>query len=90
MVPCKIVGVACFLQLQSIFVATENNLDLVKAAKVYFAAGERINLLWFRDQIAHDSREGHWNSLARLTLRDELDYSHDKTLGRVPPTGNRS
>jgi glutamate dehydrogenase len=30
-------------------------------------------LLWFRDQLAHDKREGHWNTLARLTLRDELD-----------------
>ena len=34
-----------------------------------------INLLWFRDQISSDTREGHWNTLARLTLRDELDIS---------------
>src|SRR5690606_16359077 len=30
-------------------------------------------MLWFRDQINHDTRDGHWNVLARLTLRDELD-----------------
>ena len=29
--------------------------------------------MWFRDQIALDSREGHWNTMARLALRDELD-----------------
>lgn len=52
-----------------------HHFDLIKTAKVYFAAGERINLLWFRDQIANDSSEGHWNVLARLTLRDELDIA---------------
>ena len=46
-----------------------------KTAQVYFAAGEQVNLLWFRDQIANDPREGHWNALARLTLRDELDFA---------------
>jgi len=66
---------AIYTTLNIILVSTEHKLDLIKAAKVYFAAGERINLLWFRDQIAQDTREGHWNSLARLTLRDELDIS---------------
>lgn len=66
---------AIYTSLNIIEVATKNKFDLVKTAKVYFASGERINLLWFRDQIASDNREGHWNTLARLTLRDELDIS---------------
>jgi glutamate dehydrogenase len=66
---------AIYTALNIIEVATQNQFDLLKTAQVYFAAGERINLLWFRDQIANDSREGDWNALARLTLRDELDYS---------------
>ncbi|VVC76874.1 NAD-specific glutamate dehydrogenase [Aquicella siphonis] len=66
---------AIYTSLNIIEVATKNKFDLIKTAKVYFASGERINLLWFRDQIANDSREGHWNTLARLTLRDELDIS---------------
>lgn len=66
---------AIYTSLNIIDVATINKFDLIKTAKVYFASGERINLLWFRDQIAHDTREGHWNTLARLTLRDELDIS---------------
>lgn len=66
---------AIYTSLNIIQVATENKFDLTKTAKVYFACGERINLLWFRDQIANDAREGHWNTLARLTLRDELDIS---------------
>lgn len=64
---------AMYTSLNIIDVATTHKYDLIKTAKVYFAAGERINLLWFRDQIANDAREGHWNMLARLTLRDELD-----------------
>lgn len=66
---------AIYTSLNIIEVATKNNFDLVKTAKVYFTAGERINLLWFRDQIASDGREGHWNTLARLTLRDEFDIA---------------
>lgn len=66
---------AIYTSLNIIEVATQHNFDLIKTAKVYFAGGERINLVWFRDQIAADSREGHWNTLARLALRDELDVS---------------
>lgn len=66
---------AIYTSLNIIEVATVNQFDLVKTAKVYYAAGERINLVWFRDQLAKDSREGHWNTLARLTLRDELDIA---------------
>ena len=64
---------AIYTALNIIDVATQHQFDLLQTAKIYFAAGERVNLLWFRDQIASDSREGHWNALARLTLRDELD-----------------
>lgn len=66
---------AMYTALNIIDVATKNNYDLEKTAKIYFVAGERVNLLWFRDQIANDTREGHWNTIARLTLRDELDMS---------------
>lgn len=66
---------AIYTALNIIDVSSKHNYDLVTTAEVYFAAGERVNLVWFRDQIAHDSREGHWNALARLTLRDELDLS---------------
>lgn len=66
---------AIYTALNIIEVATDHHFDLVKTAKVYFSVGERVNLLWFRDQIARDSREGHWNVVARLTLRDELDLA---------------
>lgn len=59
--------------LNVIEVATQNKFDLGKTAEVYFKVGSKFSLVWFRDQIGSDSREGHWNSLARLSLRDELD-----------------
>lgn len=62
-----------YTSLNIIDVSTRENFDLMKTAEVYFASGERVNILWFRDQINRDAREGHWNALARLTLRDELD-----------------
>lgn len=66
---------AIYTSLNIIEVASKNKFDLEKTARVYFSAGERVNLLWFRDQLLHDTREGHWNTLARLTLRDELDIA---------------
>jgi glutamate dehydrogenase len=62
-----------YISLNITEVATKNNFDLGRAARAYFLVGERFNLVWFRDHIARDVREGSWNALARLTLRDELD-----------------
>jgi len=64
---------ALYISLSVIEVAGQNKFDLIETAKIYFAVGGRFNLVWFRDQISSDSREGHWNTMARLTLRDELD-----------------
>ena len=64
---------ALYTTLNIIEISTKYNFDLVNTAHVYFDVGQVFNLVWFRDQIANDSHEGHWNSLARVTLRDELD-----------------
>src|SRR5579883_388980 len=64
---------AVYTCLNIIETATQHDLELIKTAEIYFEVGGRFNLVWFRDQIASDNREGHWNTLARLTLRDELD-----------------
>jgi glutamate dehydrogenase len=64
---------AMYTILNTVEVATQNKFDLARAAEVYFTIGSKFSLVWFRDQIGSDSREGHWNSMARLSLRDELD-----------------
>lgn len=64
---------AMYTVLNVVEVATQNKFELGRTAEVYFKVGSKFSLVWFRDQIGNDSREGHWNSLARLSLRDELD-----------------
>ena len=64
---------AMYTSLNVIEVASNHHFNLNKTAEIYFAVGEYFNLLWFRDRIANDPIEGYWNTLARLTLRDELD-----------------
>ncbi len=64
---------AMYTALNVVEVATQHQFNLLQTAEVYFHTGSFFNLVWFRDQIATDAREGHWNTLARLTLRDELD-----------------
>lgn len=64
---------ALYTTLNIIEVANKHNFDLVKTAQIYFSVGGQFNLVWFRDQITNDKREGHWNMFARLALRDELD-----------------
>ncbi len=66
---------AIYAALNVVYVATTNKFDLIQTAKLYFLGGERMNLVWFRDHISKDTSGGHWNTVARLTIRDELDIS---------------
>ncbi len=81
---------AIYTSLNIIDVSTRENFDLIRTAEVYFAAGERVNMVWFRDQINHDSREGRWNALARLTLRDELDTAQRALTVAILKSGTNS
>jgi glutamate dehydrogenase len=47
-------------------------LEVVFAAKAYFDVGERIGLNWIKDQIETLAADGHWQSVARSTLVDNL------------------
>lgn len=74
---------AIYTTLNIIEVARTHKLDMEQTARFYFAAGERLNLLWFRDQMASDTREGYWNQLAKLSLRDELDLAQRTLTQRI-------
>jgi glutamate dehydrogenase len=64
---------AMYASLNITEVATRYHFNLLKTAEVYFVVGEAFHLLWFRDRLITDSREGYWDTLTRFTLRDELD-----------------
>jgi len=45
---------------------------IVYAARAYFDLGERIGLTWIKEQIESLPADGHWQAVARGTLRDNL------------------
>ena len=53
-------------------VAVGAHVAMEYAAKVYFDVGERIGLTWIKEQIEGLAAEGHWQAVARGTLRDNL------------------
>jgi len=64
---------AIYIFLNVVDLHVKYNFDLVKTAKLYFHVGAEFGLVWFRDQLASDKSEDHWQNMARLRLRDELD-----------------
>jgi len=71
-------------------VATRHHFDLERTAAAYFDVGGRFGLVWFRDQIASDNREGTWNNRARIALRDELDSSQRRLCVAVMKQDQKS
>jgi glutamate dehydrogenase len=60
----------CALDL--VEVARAARLKIGYAAKAYFELGERIGLTWIKEQIEALAADGHWQAVARTTLRDNL------------------
>jgi glutamate dehydrogenase len=71
----------CALDL--VEVAMEARLAMGYAAKAYFDLGERIGLTWIKDQIESLAADGHWQAVARGTLRDNLYQLQRKITGAV-------
>ena len=45
----------------------------MESARVFFAVGAKLELAWFRDQLNANALEDYWDSIARASLRDDLD-----------------
>jgi glutamate dehydrogenase len=71
----------CALDL--VEVAMASHFDIIYAAKAYFDLGERIGLTWIKEQIESLAAEGHWQAVARGTLRDNLYELQRKITGAV-------
>jgi glutamate dehydrogenase len=69
----------CALDLVEVAMAAR--LDIGYAAKAYFDLGERIGLTWIKDQIDSLTADGHWQAVARGTLRDNLYELQRKITG---------
>jgi glutamate dehydrogenase len=71
----------CALDLAE--VAKSSRAEMGYAAKAYFDLGERIGLTWIKEQIESLAVDGHWQAVARGTLRDNLYELHRKITGAV-------
>ncbi len=60
----------CSLDL--VEVAMASRLDIGYAARAYFDLGDRLGLTWIKEQIEGLAADGHWQAVARGTLRDNL------------------
>ena len=53
-------------------IAESKKLPMDAAARVYFGVGTALSLDWIREQIESLGVEGHWQAVARTTLRDNI------------------
>lgn len=59
--------------LNIIQVVTEFKENIDEVAKIYFILADRLDLVWFREQINAYPVDTHWVVLARSAFKDELD-----------------
>lgn len=59
--------------LNIIQVVTEQKANIDEVAKIYFILADRLDLVWFREQINAYPVDNHWAVLARSAFKDELD-----------------
>jgi glutamate dehydrogenase len=71
----------CALDLAD--VARAARVKIGYAARAYFDVGERIGLAWIKEQIEDLPVEGHWQAVARSTLRDNLYALQRQITGDV-------
>jgi len=69
--------------LDIIEVAREQEIDVVKTAKLYFHLGDRLSLHWFLNQINHQTIDNNWQALARAAFREELDWQQRQLASHV-------
>jgi glutamate dehydrogenase len=65
--------------LDIVDVARELKLPVEVVAKVYFHVGSELGLVWLRSQIEDLAVDGHWQAVARGTLREDL-YAQQRAL----------
>ncbi len=49
-------------------------IPLITVANLYFSLGERLDLGWFAGAIAELRPESHWQTMARESFREDLDW----------------
>lgn len=50
------------------------NANIFRVAKIYFMLVDRLDLLWFRDQVNQFPINNHWSVLAKAAYKGDLDW----------------
>src|SRR5690606_31367079 len=58
--------------LDIIDIVEQTKLAMEPAARIYFGVGTLLSLDWLRQQIEVLGVDGHWQAVARATLRDNV------------------
>ena len=53
--------------------ATTHDMDVNHVAKIYFILMDKLNLLWFREQINSYTEDNSWVALAKSSYKTDLD-----------------
>jgi glutamate dehydrogenase len=69
--------------LDIVEIAAAADVDVTFAARVYFVLGDALALDWLRDQIGQLAVDGHWQAIARGTLRDNLYALHRRLVANA-------
>lgn len=74
-VALKVAGMArIYHSLNIIEAASVHNADVFRVAKIYFMLVDRLDLLWFRDQINAYPVTDRWSVLAKAAYKGDLDW----------------
>jgi len=68
-----------YAALDVVEIASKTKSSVSNSALIFFAVGEKLNLLWLRDMIEKLVVIGPWHAHARGVLRDEL-FEHHNSL----------
>src|SRR5690606_9664826 len=71
-----------YAALDIVAVALERKLPVRIVASAYFHLDGRLELNWVREQIENLAVDGHWQAIARGTLRDNL-YAQQRQLSNL-------
>lgn len=72
--------------LDIVEVARDTQLDVTAVATVYYLVGNRLDLGWLHEQVDCLLTEGHWQAVARGSLREDLYAQQRKLVSLVVQT----
>lgn len=64
-------------------VAAESGLDVETAGRAYFKLGARLDINWLHEQVEQLQARGHWQAVARGSLREDLYTQHRQLTAQV-------